>query len=197
MQRDLGIHGPPLLATLAIVATLTFSFVHNSSACTVFVLTDGHRVLFCNNEDWTNPATRIWFVPGGTGYQGCVYVGFDDGWARGGMNSEGLACDWVGGFLEEWHVDSATSVRGNPTERLLESCATVDEAIQFFQNHSEPDFRRARIFVADRSGASTHFRPFATLSHGTLSSLPRTAPLSCTHACRRVRMPQSIPTYSI
>jgi len=154
MQRDLGIHGPPLLATLAIVATLTFSFVHNSSACTVFVLTDGHRVLFCNNEDWTNPATRIWFVPGGTGYQGCVYVGFDDGWARGGMNSEGLACDWVGGFLEEWHVDSATSVRGNPTERLLESCATVDEAIQFFQNHSEPDFRRARIFVADRSGAS-------------------------------------------
>lgn len=133
---------------------LTVSFVIPASACTIFVLTDGHRVLFCNNEDWTNPATRIWFVPAGTGYYGCVYVGYDDGWARGGMNSEGLACDWVGGFMEDWQGDAVTCVRGNPTERLLESCATVEDAIAFFQKHKEPDFYRAKILVADRNGAS-------------------------------------------
>ena len=133
---------------------LTIPFVIPTSACTIFVLTDGRRVLFCNNEDWTNPATRIWFVPSGTGYYGCVYVGYNDGWARGGMNTEGLACDWVGGFTEDWQADAVTCVRGNPTERLLESCATVEDAIAFFQKHKEPDFYRAKILVADRHGRS-------------------------------------------
>jgi hypothetical protein len=31
-------------------------------ACTIFVLTDTNRALFCNNEDWSNPKTRIWFT---------------------------------------------------------------------------------------------------------------------------------------
>ena len=65
--------------------------------CTIFVLVDGKSVLFCNNEDWSNPVTRVWFVPAGTNYFGAVYVGFDNGWAQGGMNSEGLAFDWGGG----------------------------------------------------------------------------------------------------
>jgi hypothetical protein len=123
--------------------------------CTIFVLTDTNRVLFCNNEDWSNPRTRIWFVPAGDEYFGCAYVGYDDGWARGGLNSEGLACDWVGGFSAEWKPGpSSLCVRGNPTERMLESCATVEDAIAFFIRHPEPDFSRARILVADRTGAS-------------------------------------------
>jgi hypothetical protein len=107
-------------------------------ACTIFILTDTNRVLFCNNEDWSNPNTRIWFVPAGVGYYGCVYVGYDDGWARGGLNTEGLACDWVGGFTEEWKAGPRERcVRGNPTERLLESCASVSDAIAF-RNPTSP-----------------------------------------------------------
>jgi hypothetical protein len=64
-------------------------------ACTIFVLTDRNRALFFNNEDWLNPKTRIWFVPAGDGYFGCAYVGFDDGYAQGGLNTKGLAFDWV------------------------------------------------------------------------------------------------------
>jgi hypothetical protein len=142
------------LARLFLIIVLFIGMATPTSACTIFVLTDGRRVFFCNNEDWTNPATRIWFVPGGTGYYGCVYIGYDDGWARGGMNTEGLACDWVGGFNEDWRSNGATCVRGNPTERLLESCTTVDEAIAFLQRHKEPDFTRAKIFVADKTGSS-------------------------------------------
>ena len=48
------------------------------SACTIFVLTDTNRALFCNNEDWSNPKTSIWFLPTGDGYYGAVYVGFGD-----------------------------------------------------------------------------------------------------------------------
>ena len=139
---------------LFFIVILAITFVFPIYACTIFILTNGQRVLFGNNEDWTNPKTRIWFVPAGDGYNGCVYVGYDDGWARGGMNTEGLACDWVGGFNENWKADAATCVRGNPTERMLESCTTVDDAIAFFQKHKESDFIRAKIFVADRNGMS-------------------------------------------
>ncbi len=71
-------------------------------ACTIFVLTDAKRALFCNNEDWSNPKSRIWFVPAGEGHWGCAYVGFDDGQPQGGVNTEGLAFDWVAGFMEKW-----------------------------------------------------------------------------------------------
>jgi hypothetical protein len=143
----------PLIRSL-LVLVLLFSALFPVVPCTIVVLTNGGRVLFCNNEDWTNPRTRIWFVPSVSGRYGCVYVGYDDGWARGGLNTKGLACDWVGGFMERWEPDSRTCVRGNPTERMLESCSTVDEAIAFFQRHKEPDFIRAKIIVADARGAS-------------------------------------------
>ncbi len=125
-------------------------------ACTIFVLTDGARTLFFNNEDWFSPATRLWFVPAGPDHLGCAYVGFDNGWAQGGVNTAGLAFDWVSGFDEKnYQPDSALlPVRGNPAERMLESCRTVDEAIAFFRKYREPDFARSRLLVADRSGAS-------------------------------------------
>ncbi|MEO7411897.1 MAG: hypothetical protein ABIZ81_00950 [Opitutaceae bacterium] len=124
-------------------------------ACTIFVLTDAKRALFFNNEDWSNPATRLWFVPAGTDYLGCAYLGFDDGWAQGGLNSAGLAFDWVAGGMEKWEREPAMkSVRGNPAQRMLETCTTVDEAITFFRACWEPGFARGRIMVADRSGAS-------------------------------------------
>jgi hypothetical protein len=154
MKRNTNIKKGIILHRLVIIIMLVILFAQSSYACTIFVLTDGHRVLFCNNEDWTNPNTRIWFVPAGTGYYGCVYVGYDDGWARGGMNTEGLACDWVGGFMENWQADAVTCVRGNPTQRMLESCGTVEDAIVFFQKHKESDFIRAKILVADRKGTS-------------------------------------------
>ena len=101
-------------------------------ACTIFVLTDTNRVLFCNNEDWSNPKTRIWFVPAKPKHYGTVYVGFDNGWAQGGLNTEGLAFDWVAGYKEVWNPDpSVPGVWRN--ERVLETCATIEEAIAFRQ----------------------------------------------------------------
>jgi hypothetical protein len=124
-------------------------------ACTVFVLTDANQTLFCNNEDWSNPKTRIWFVPAGKDYYGCAYVGFDNGWAQGGLNTEGLAFDWVAGYQEVWAQDSnLPTPRGNPSQRMLESCATVEEAVAFYRRYWESSFSYAKILVADRTGAS-------------------------------------------
>src|SRR4051812_28109901 len=76
-----------------------------TQGCTIFVLTDSKRALFCNNEDWSNPKSRIWFVPATSRRHGCVYLGFDDSWAQGGLNTEGLAFDWVAGYQDTWSPD--------------------------------------------------------------------------------------------
>ena len=128
-------------------------------ACTIFVLTDTNRVLFCNNEDALSPMTRIWFVPASEGRYGCAYVGFDNSWAQGGLNTEGLAYDWVAGWDEKWEADAGQQhVDGNPAERMLATCATLDEAVTFFRKHYEPSFGYARILVADKTGASAMIR---------------------------------------
>ena len=128
-------------------------------ACTIFVLTDANRVLFCNNEDALSPMTRIWFVPASEGRYGCAYVGFDNGWGQGGLNTEGLAYDWVAGWKEEWKLGAGQArIEGNPAERMLATCATLDEAVAFFRKHYEPGFGYARILVADKTGASAMIR---------------------------------------
>jgi hypothetical protein len=128
-------------------------------ACTIFVLTDTNRVLFCNNEDATSPITRIWFVPTSEGRYGCAYVGFDNSWGQGGLNTEGLAYDWVAGWDEKWEADADQArLEGNPAERMLATCATLDEAVAFFRKHYEPGFGYARILVAEKSGASAMIR---------------------------------------
>lgn len=139
--------------TLAFCAT----FVAQAHACTIFLLTDTNRVLFCNNEDWSNPKTRIWFIPAGTNHYGGAYVGFDNGWAQGGVNTEGLAYDWVAGYSETWTPDPTLPiVAGNSSQQMIETCATIEQAIAFYRGHQEPGFYRAKILVADRTGASVN-----------------------------------------
>jgi hypothetical protein len=126
-----------------------------SDACTVFVMTDGRQVLFCNNEDYSNPKTRIWFIPGAEGRHGCVYVGFDDGWGQGGCNTKGLAFGWVAGFKERWErPPGLQNAKGNPCQRMLETCTTVEEAVAFFKQYWEESFSYGKLLVADRSGKS-------------------------------------------
>src|SRR5690606_6217119 len=68
---------------------------------------------------------------------------------------EGLVFDWYAGgsvpYVPEKHLVRAT---GSSSERMLETCTTVDEAIRFYQTHAEPGFAEATIFIADKTGAS-------------------------------------------
>jgi hypothetical protein len=146
--------GIPVQGLAFILAGLAFASMP-ARACTIFVLADTNRALFCNNEDWPNPNSRIWFVPAGDGYYGAVYVGFDNGFSQGGLNTEGLAYDWVGGYREKWESSPhSQTFRGNPSQRMLETCVTVNDAIAFFRSHDYPGFARAKMLVADRTGAS-------------------------------------------
>jgi penicillin V acylase-like amidase (Ntn superfamily) len=84
-----------------------------------------------------------------------MYVGFNNGWGQGGLNEKGLAYDWVAGYLSDYNPSSnLQKVLGNPSHRMLETCATVDEAILFYQKYREPSFSFAKLFIADTSGNS-------------------------------------------
>lgn len=134
-------------------------------SCTIFVLTDAKRTLFFNNEDYSNPATRIWFQPATKNYYGCAYLGFNDGWAQGGVNQYGLAFDWVAGANEAYTpVSTLTSLQGNAAERMLESCKTINDAITFYQRYAEPGFASASMLIADKTGASV----IISVQHGQL-----------------------------
>lgn len=130
-------------------------------ACTIFTLMDTNAVLFCNNEDWKESQIRIWFVPAGGGVfsttrrYGCAYVGFGNMWPQGGLNTEGLAYDWVAGFKEKWEPDpTLKAIRGSSGQQMLESCATVQDAIVFFRTRFDYSFSYAKILVADGTGTS-------------------------------------------
>jgi hypothetical protein len=143
-----------LQGRFAWLASIGFMAVASTYPCTIFVIRDAQHILFCNNEDWSNPRTKIWFVPGKDKH-GCAYVGFNNGWAQGGVNTEGVAFDWVAGYKAKWEPDpKLEKVTGNPAQRMLEDCASVPEAIAFFQTHWEPSFSYAKILIADRTGES-------------------------------------------
>ncbi len=144
----------PVQGLAFILAFVTFPSLP-AHACTIFVLTATNRALFCNNEDWSETKTRIWFLPAGEGYYGAVYVGFDNGFAQGGLNTEGLAYDWVAGYKEQWEPNPhLPNARGNSGQQMLETCTTITDAIAFYRGHRESGFSSARILVADRTGAS-------------------------------------------
>jgi len=78
LQRFLALGKPALLLAIVAIAVPT------ASAGTIILLTDGNDVLFCNNEDWSDPKTRIRFIPGDDARHGCVFVGFENGRGQGG-----------------------------------------------------------------------------------------------------------------
>ncbi len=128
----------------------------STQACTIFVLANTNRVLFCNNLDWKPLKTRTWFVPSqehyGCAYVGIVYLGLSV--SEGGFNNQGLAFAWVRNGPAKWERNPKQKIpHGVPHERMLESCATVEEAIAFYSNWWEPAFGIGKMLVADRSGA--------------------------------------------
>src|SRR5262245_40096686 len=97
---------PDLFQKILSLSLILVAFIGRPiHACTIFILTDTNRTFFCNNEDWSDPKTRIWFLPAWEKHYGAVFVGFDNDYPQGGMNTEGLAFDWVAGYSETWAPD--------------------------------------------------------------------------------------------
>lgn len=142
-----------LLLLIALVTTLG---IHRSVAgCTIFMATRGDRVLVGNNEDWTNPETRMWVVPAGKSRFGVLFFGFDDGFPQGGMNERGLFFDGAALPLKEEAAEAGKpKANASVLHDMMRRCATVQEALVFLARYDLAPLARAQLLLADRTGDS-------------------------------------------
>ena len=129
-------------------------------SCTIVMVSHGDVVLIGNNEDWTFPFNKIWVVPAAKNEYGRICFGFafdlKGRYTSGGVNDQGLFIDGNG-------LSGSTGwkpVKGKPTfsgileDHILAHCATVEDAIRFFQKTNVPNLKTGRFPIADKTGAS-------------------------------------------
>jgi hypothetical protein len=127
--------------------------IQPSSACTIFTVAQGGKVLVGNNEDssYSFP-DKMWFVPA----IGQAHARVCFGWycfAQGGMNDQGLCMDWAVTPNAGTNKSEQPPFEGNIVERVLANCATVEEAVALFQKYAYPG-NDAHFLIADRAGNS-------------------------------------------
>src|SRR5688500_6805798 len=150
---------------LAVVGLLSCAFAYAANtvvqACTAFCAVGGGRVLVGNNEDYSNPRTRIRFVPATPGSYGRIYVGFDDMWPQGGMNERGLWFDDFATPPVKVPASDLPSFGGNIVDRAMAECATVEEVIGLFSRYNRAFLDRGVLMFADASGDAVSIEPGA------------------------------------
>ena len=133
---------------------LFFFSANPTEGCTIVMVAKGKIVLAGNNEDWRNPKTKIWFTPASNGEYGRVCVGFDNLFAQGGMNDQGLFIDANALSPTGWEPTEGKPTFEGSLDTILAKCATVEEAIAFLDEYNFPGLAQARFPIADRTGAS-------------------------------------------
>lgn len=127
--------------------------------CTIVTMAKNGIVLAGNNEDYTEPRTKIWFIPASKESYGRVYVGFDSASLpdsfQGGMNEHGLFMDMNAVNPAGWQRDPGKpTFNGDLVEKILTNFATVQEVVEFFQQHNVPDLNILKVPIADAKGNS-------------------------------------------
>ena len=130
-------------------------------ACTAFVMHKDGRTFIGNNEDSWCTQGRVRFAPAADGGYGAVYFSSWTGhplkdWGdQLGMNQAGLVFD---GLVIQ--PKDAVAQRGKQfldfaelTNRLMERCADVDEAVSFLAEYDRSFLYQSMLFLADASGA--------------------------------------------
>ena len=123
--------------------------------CTVLYATDGVSAFGGNNEDFMNPLTKMWVIPGENGDYGRVYFGFEDLHAQGGMNEKGLFIDGLG-IDQPCTVDTTGKQEypANLVDKIMCECATVDCAIEQFERYYASEYWFWQFLLGDATGVS-------------------------------------------
>ena len=141
---------------LVLITLFFYCYQPDIFSCTVFFAADGIYVLGGNNEDWSDPNTKFWFIPAKNGNNGWIKFGFTGGYPQGGMNDQGVfwdatACTYLAMPYSEEHKEK---FNGSLMQKVMEECASVDEAIIIFKNYYCDDLYKAQYLIGDKSGKS-------------------------------------------
>lgn len=140
---------------LTIITILTILMVLIIGArvhsCTVFYLKNDTVVLAGNNEDWLDPASKMWFYPPTVNAYGWIKFGWGSGFPQGGMNNQGLFWDATSGPHLEMPYSEANKVEypGALMEKVIRECANVEEARAVFSAYYCQDQYRGQYLVGD------------------------------------------------
>jgi tetratricopeptide (TPR) repeat protein len=141
--------------TLLVSILIMLLFPLQMFPCLILKIAHGNCVLAGNNEDIDNPLTKIWFEPPEKGKYGITYFGYSVNYPQGGMNDQGLFFDAVAGYKTDWKTSpERLNYEGNLNRKVMEECATVEEAISVYNKYNKSGFSYARYLLADRTGAS-------------------------------------------
>ncbi len=125
------------------------------NACTVFMGTNGKRILVGSNEDYKKRNSQIWFFPAKNGRYGHALFGYD-GSVQAGINEKGLFWDGLRAYpyTEITNENNKLDIGYNVFYKISEECATVDEVINLFKKYYWEGFRLSQIIVVDKTGES-------------------------------------------
>jgi len=142
------------LLYIIIIPVLIFISYSPLNGCFILVLTDGSRVIVGNHEDWFDQDTALRVIPTKDGKYGSVIFTFEsEGWAQGGMNSEGLFFD---GALTPLDILVDEEIKpeydGYLWQKILDECSTVKQALDTAMKYRKMELQEAHIIFADKSG---------------------------------------------
>jgi hypothetical protein len=140
-----------IIALLAVFLCVS----EHSTACTIFMIEDGDKVLAGNNEDffYSYPST-MWITAPDEGSYGRVCFA-NSTYVQGGMNEKGLFYD--GAMCPTStvpHSDDKPSLGMDLGEVILKKCSTVTEAVEMLEGYNIPAGFGDHILIADESGDS-------------------------------------------
>lgn len=124
-------------------------------ACTVFMGTKANMTLVGSNEDFKRSNSQIFIIPSTNGKYGHALFGYN-GSVQSGMNEKGLFWDGLRAYpyMSIDNSNQKSNIGGNVLFKILEDCATVDEAIQLFENYYWEGFRVSQLMLVDKMGES-------------------------------------------
>ncbi|MHA2244679.1 MAG: hypothetical protein ACXADY_06885 [Candidatus Hodarchaeales archaeon] len=143
----------PTFTLLLILVFLIAGTIRSTSACTIFTVSRGDKVLFGNNEDWTNPNSYLWFELPKVGKYGGVYLGFDDFTPQGGMNERGLCYDV--NALPKMTLKSHPELlhsQGWIVKHIIDVCDNISNVIEVAQQFNWGTSLTYQVHYADAFG---------------------------------------------
>jgi tetratricopeptide (TPR) repeat protein len=147
-DRTLG----ALLVFLALLAT------GSASPCTMVTAEQEGVVFVGNNEDATDPNTKVWFVPPEEGRYGGIYFGWDERWPQGGMNDQGLVFDiFRTPYLEIQRSQNKPRSEEFITRKVMADAATVKEALDILSQFNLAGLEYGQLMYVDRTGDAAIF----------------------------------------
>jgi hypothetical protein len=178
LKRGRTFHASRLITVCGLILFLLIGSMSVVDSCTVFTASLGETVLFGNNEDVGDKNVTVWFIPTTESTYGWVCFRFRDypiqidKFPMGGMNDQGLCFDITSipatirplpGTIEEalQFIEQDTNLPAlttfNPGTfcgRILETCATVEEVIQYIAQYDFLFYGEFQFLFADKSGDS-------------------------------------------